>query len=111
MNLRMGSQVFENVEVPLLWGERAVIQDAHGRLSVIALGGSTPALEIVGDQPAPGVRFRPVAGGVMILADGNDLYTYDASKHCLSSVSLGLPDVTLRPDALMVGTNRFSGNR
>lgn len=111
MNLRMGSQVFENVEIPLLWGDRAIIQDAHGRLSVIALAGQLPTLEIVGDQPAPGIRFRPVASGVVILGDGKDLYSYDAGRHSLSSISLGLPDVSLRPDALLVGSNRFSGNR
>jgi|WetSurMetagenome_2_1015567.scaffolds.fasta_scaffold155751_2 hypothetical protein len=111
MNLSMGSQVFENVEVPVLWGDRAIIEDSHGRLSVIALAGQSAQLEIVGNEPAPGVHFRPTTIGIVIIGSDRDLYSFDAANRTLSSISFGLPDIRFEPGALMIGTNRFSGNR
>ena len=63
MNLKMGSQVFRNVQIPLLWGTRVVVQDEEGRLSVIDLAGDTAKIEILGDKPAPGVAFLPTIDG------------------------------------------------
>ncbi len=60
---------FENVEIPLLWGTRAVIQDHEGLISVVDLEGDTARLEIVGDKPAPGVEFVPTLEGFQILSN------------------------------------------
>jgi hypothetical protein len=110
MNIYMGGQLFAHVQIPLLWGSRAVIQDMQGRLSIIDLSGNKAKLEIVGDKPAPGVAFRPIVEGYEILDEKSPLYTYFPSEKLLRSKSLGLPDCQIEPDAIRVGTNMFSGN-
>ncbi|HUU41209.1 MAG TPA: hypothetical protein VMW42_09720 [Desulfatiglandales bacterium] len=110
MNIQMGGQVFANVQIPLLWGSRAVIQDMQGRLSIIDLGGNIAKLEIVGDKPAPGVEFRPLVEGFEILDQGSPLYIYSPSEKSLRSKKLGLPDCQISPEAIRVGTSIFSGN-
>jgi hypothetical protein len=111
MNLRMGSQIFADVNIPLLWGTRAVVQDRSGHLSVINLGSSRARLEILADKPAPKARFTPTFEGFIILSrSGDELYTYSPSEKKLSGSSLELPDCQIRPDAIQVGTNVFTGN-
>lgn len=110
MNLKMGSQVFVNVQIPLLWGTRAVVQDEAGRLSVIDLAGDTAKLEILGDKPAPGVAFLPIIDGYTILSDDKQLYTYNPKKKTLTSINLELPECQIKPWEIRVGSNVFSGN-
>jgi hypothetical protein len=110
MNLQMGSQIFVDVQIPLLWGDRAIIQDAKGRVSILDLSGEKARLEILADEPAPGVEFRPVLNGVDILRDGTELYNYNHREKTLSSVSLGLPEVQISTRGTRIGTNWFSGN-
>jgi len=110
MNLKMGSQTFINVRVPVLWGTRAIIQDQQGRLSVIDLGGDTARLEILGDKPAPGVEFVPGIDGFRIFGNGKELYRYDPAKKTLSSIGLGLPECEIGRWQIRVGSNIFSGN-
>jgi hypothetical protein len=110
MNLIMGSQVFRDVQIPLLWGERAVVQDARGRLSVLDLSGESARLEVLADEPAPGVRFRPSVGGIVILQDGVELYTYNPREKTLSGSNLELPEVQISAAGTRIGTNWFSGN-
>ena len=110
MNLKMGSQVFVNVQIPLLWGTRAVVQDEEGRLSVIDLAGDTAKLEILGDKPAPGVAFVPTIDGHTILSNDKQLYTYNPKEKTLTSISLGLPECQVKPWEIRVGSSVFSGN-
>lgn len=110
MNFRIASQSFVNVQVPLLWGKRAIIQDKKNRLSVIDLGEPKAKLEILGDQPAPGVTFEPSFSGFKILKNGLALYLYDPTEKRLESLSLGLPDCQVTPSAIRIGSNQFSGN-
>jgi hypothetical protein len=110
MNIQMGGQVFANVQIPLLWGSRAVIQDAKGRISIIDLSGPKAKLEIVGDKPAPGIEFRSVLEGYEILDQKSPIYTYSPAERLLIGRNLGLPDCQIGPNAIRVGTNVFSGN-
>jgi hypothetical protein len=110
MNLRMGSQVFVNVQIPLLWGERAIVQDDRDRVSILDLSGEKARLEVLADEPAPGVGFRPRVDGVVILQDGVELYSYNPQEKTLSSLSLGLPEVQLSSAGTRIGSNWFSGN-
>ena len=110
MNLRMGSQVFRNVKIPVLWGQRAILQDDHGRLSVIDLSGEKARPEVLADEPAPGVGFRPRFDGVVILQDSVELYSYNPRDKSVSSISLGLPEVEISAEGIRVGMMRFSGN-
>jgi len=110
MNVRIGNQSFVNVQIPLLWGQRAILQDTKNRLSVIDLSEPTARLELLGDQPAPGVTFEPGFSGFKILKNGVPLYLYDPAEKRLESLSLGLPDCQVTPSAIRIGNNEFSGN-
>jgi len=107
----MGSQVFANVDVPLLWGSRAILEDKKGRVTVIDLSGDVAKIEILGDLPAPGVEFRPLSGDLVeILNVGKPLYSYAPATKTLRSVTLNLPECQLSESGTRVGTNRFSNN-
>jgi hypothetical protein len=112
MDLQMGSHVFRDVAVPLLWGTRAIIQDAKQRLSVIDLGGHKARLEVLGDKPAPGVEFRPLSGGAFeVLEDRKPLYAYDAAHKAVRGISLRLPECRVQQNSISIGTNVFTHNR
>jgi hypothetical protein len=111
MNIEMGNQTFRNVAIPLLWGTRAILQDKKGRLSVLNLAGPVALTEIVGDEPAPGIRFVPKLEGFAILgANKHELYVYIPEKKRLTESSEDLPECEVRSDEILVGSNRFAGN-
>ena len=110
MNLRMGTQSFLNVTIPVLWGTRAILQDSQGKLSIIDLSGDEARLEIISGSPAPGIDFRPIPDGVAILADDKEVYSFDPNRGLLQSESLGLPPCHITPSGTMVGSNSFMGN-
>jgi hypothetical protein len=109
MNIKMGSQTFQDVTVPLLWGTRAVLVDKKGRLSVIDLEGASATAEIVGDKPAPKVDFLPTTAGFDVIRKGVALYNYDVKDRILTSHSLGLPPVHIGQGLISVGGNVFEG--
>jgi hypothetical protein len=51
MDIRLGENTFVDVQIPLLWGSRAISQDRDGRLSVVDLSEGTIKVEIIGDKP------------------------------------------------------------
>jgi hypothetical protein len=107
----MGSHLFLNVEVPLLWGTRAVLQDPDARLTIIDLGGERAKLEVVEDEPAQGIPFAPrVEGFVIMDADNTELYKVNPRVKSITPVTLNLPPVTISRDAIRVGTNTFQSN-
>ena len=110
MNLKMGSQIFSEVKIPLLWGERAIIQDKKNRLSVINLSGKKARIEILADAPAKGIDFEPTFSGFKIIENREALYLYDPSQKRLESLSLGLPVCEVSPSGIRIGTNQFSHN-
>ncbi len=111
MNLNMGSQVFRDVSIPLLWGTRAVVQDSKGRLSVIDLSGTESTLEILGERPAPNVDFRPLSDGAFeIMKNGDPLYLFEPATKTLRGLGLNLPDCVIASNEIRIGTNRFQSN-
>lgn len=112
MNLDMGSHRFRDVEVPLLWGSRAVIQDKAGRLSVIDLSGDKARLEVVGDKAAPGVRYSPHLGGsfAVLSARKEELYSYSPEEKRLTTTRWNLPDCQILHDRILVGASTFGSN-
>lgn len=108
MDLQMGSHTFYDVQVPLLWGTRAIVQDDHGRLSIIDLSGDRASLEILGDEPAPGVDYRPHDFGIAILREGEEEYAYDKEGVSLRDLRDDLPSCTIQQDRIAIGTNVFS---
>jgi hypothetical protein len=110
MNLVMGSNVFRDVTIPVLWGTRAILQDKEGRISIIDLAGKQASLEILGDQPAPGVEFRPTIDGFSVLRNGDALYRYNPSEKVITGIHLNLPECQIGKYETRVGTNVFSNN-
>lgn len=111
MDITIGGHRFYQVEIPLLWGVRAVLQDREQRISVIDLGGKDARLEILGDKPAPGVEYLPSISGFAIIVDGEPIYNYNLEEKLLSSIALeGLPDCQILLNGVIAGTNRFMGN-
>jgi hypothetical protein len=111
MNLQMGSHHFINVQIPLLWGTRAVLQDPQGRLSVIDLAGPRATLEVLEDEPAQGVSFAPRVDGFVIMdSEGTELYKVNPTAKSIEPISLNLLPVTIARDLIRVGTNTFQGN-
>jgi hypothetical protein len=110
MNLTMGSHRFVDVTIPVLWGERAILADEQGAISVVDLGSGAAQLEVLGDQPAPGIEFRPEADGFTIRSSSIDLYTYTRPTRTLSPISLDLPEIQVSGAEIRVGSNRFVGN-
>jgi hypothetical protein len=109
LRIAMGSHLFD-VTIPILWGSRAVLEGADKRLWVIELAGKVAKLEIVGDAPAPGVRYAPQVDGFAVLGqDGIEIYAYSPKRRRLTSSHLGLPDCEVTAGAIKVGTNVFSG--
>jgi hypothetical protein len=79
-------------------------------VSVIDLVEQRARLEIVGDEPAPGVEFEPSIDGITIMRDGTELYEYVADEKLLRPITLRLPECQLLPAAVRIGSNTLSGN-
>ncbi len=65
----------QDVTIPLLWGKKAVIQHPDNTISIIDLSGSSAKVEVLKDEPAPGVNYQPADGGYAI-DSGNAVFTY-----------------------------------
>lgn len=110
MKCRIGSQVFVDVQIPVLWGKRAILQDASARLSVIDLSGDKARPEIMGDEPADGVEFVPTVDGFAICCSGKEMYRYSPNDKRLVGKAVGLPDCQITEEWIAVGNNRYSGS-
>jgi len=111
MNTRLGNNTLLNVDIPLLWGTRAVLQDDQGRLWIIDLSGSAPKPEIIGDKPAEGIEYVPTLdGGITILSARKELYSYNPHVRRISSIALNLPDCEIDEDSIRVAGMTISGN-
>lgn len=106
----MGSHVFIDVEVPVLWGTRAILQDLQGRLSVIDLAGDSAIPEVIGGEPAPSIEFAPTSSGFKVIRRGQILYVFSKADNSLTSIALGLPPLQIQEDQIRVGSNLFQGN-
>ena len=110
MNLNMGNQRFENVQIPLLWGKRAILEDEQNRISVISLDGTEATLEILGGKPAPGIKYELIEHGFKIFENDVELYSFDPEKNIITGLTLKLPECEIHSSGIRVGTNSFSGN-
>lgn len=110
MNLRMGSQNFNNVEIPLLWGKRAILEDKKGKISIISLEGNEAVLEVLGNEPAPNMQYELIKDGFKIIIDGQELYGFDPDRRLITGLSLKLPECEIKSTGIRVGNNMFSGN-
>ncbi len=111
MNLNMGFQVFKNVQIPLLWGKRAVLEDKKDRISIISLERTEAIIEVLGDKPAPNIQYELIEDGFKIIIDGQELYSFDPDRRIITGLSLNLPECEIQRSGIRVGSNVFSENR
>lgn len=105
MRARLGNHVFLNVGVPLLWGERAVIEHPDGELSIIDLGGEKATPEIVSDKPWVGVDYIEKEDGYLIYKEDVASYFYSPIRRIIRDVSGALPECEFGKDKIRIGTN------
>lgn len=111
MDIAISGHQFRDVGIPLLWGNRAVLADKKGRLSVINLSDHEARLELLADKPAPGVRYEPVAGGFKIWGPDNEpAFIFKNGDRTLTSINERLPEVQLSEREIRAGSISFSSN-
>lgn len=109
MNIKMSSQIFKDVEIPLLWGKRAVMEDKEGKMYIIALDGEKAVVEVIANEPAPNIEYELIENGFKIILNGNDIYSFDPNKKIITSISLNLPECELNKSHTRIGSNIISG--
>jgi hypothetical protein len=109
MNLRIGGNAFQNVSIPLLWGDRAIVQSGDRKLSIIDLSESTATLEVLFNKPNIETAHRPFEGGFEIL-HGTPHYSYLPSEGRLKSSDGSLPEIIILDDGLKIGGSTFRNN-
>ncbi|MBW7875348.1 MAG: hypothetical protein H3C47_05110 [Candidatus Cloacimonetes bacterium] len=111
MNLKIGSNDFKNVHIPLLWGSRAIVLDKQSRVSIINLESEPAVLEVLGGNPAPGISYRLENDGFQILDDhGKCLYYFYAKPCTIVGEHIKLPTCQIDLDMIKVGRSLFSNN-
>jgi len=110
MNINLGGQVFVGIQIPLLWGTRAILQDKETRLSVIDLSEIEAKIEILGDKPASGIEYSFNIEGFTIIKNGYEIYKYNPTDKLITSIALNLPECKISPKEIRIGSSIFSGN-
>jgi hypothetical protein len=110
VNLKIDNHTLENIRIPVLWGDRAIIQESNNRLSVIDTDGLNPTLEVLRNQPAPGIGFIPTMFGFQVLRSP-DVYEFKVRDRTFSTQTLGLPDVEIDEFYIRVGAEIYSNLR
>lgn len=111
MNLNMGSQKFEDVKIPLLWGKRAILEDKTGRISIILLDGTKAVLEVLGNEPAPNIQYELIEGGFKVILNGQELYSFNKERRVIKGLSQKLPECEIQGGSIRIGSNILSGNK
>lgn len=110
MDIQMGSHAFRDVEVPVLWGTRAILQNAPGAITIMDLSGDEARLEILAGKPGPDTEFRPSSDGYIIVRDGEDLYSFNPERNEITGITVRLPTCRITDTEIRVGGSVFSGN-
>ena len=110
MNLQMGNQSFMNVEIPILWGKRAILEDKKGRVSIISLEGDEAVLEILGNKPAPNIQYEIIKDGFKIIINDEEVYCFYPESLIVTGLKLKLPECEINKSGIRIGSNWFSGN-
>jgi hypothetical protein len=102
MNLNMGNQRFENVEIPLLWGKRAILEDKKGRISIISLEGTISVIEVLASKPAPDIQYELIKDGFKIIVEGQELYSFNPKKRIVTGLLLKLPECEIQKTGIRI---------
>ena len=105
MRIRFGSQTFENVRIPVLWGKRAIIGPPSGQLSVIDLSEATARPEVVADKPWINVEYSDEEDGYRIFKGNSPAFFYSPNRKILRNLSDALPECEISQGRIRIGTN------
>lgn len=107
---RLGSNDFQNVMVPILWGSRAIFEgDEPGTFRIIDLAATPARIEINNSTPETGVGFLPRLDGYGIKADGEVVYTFNPVKAILRDPSGALPELEISNESIRVDSGTIQG--
>jgi hypothetical protein len=111
MKMTIGGNAFEDVGVPVLWGNYAVLQGPDGHLSIVDLSGPEAQLILLEDEPARDTSYRPVDGGYELLDDQDKpLISFrHTDTRLLEDVAGRLPACEISARGVRIGKSFFSG--
>lgn len=110
MKIQFGSQIFAGVQIPLLWGTRAVIGHPNGNISVIDLNGEVAKPEIVNNLPWQGIEYAEMEDGFVIYSESKATYFYSPPRKIIRDLSGKLPECEIGADRVRIGTNTISNS-
>lgn len=105
MKIRLGSQIFDKVRIPVLWGKRAIIGHPTGALSIVDLSDSRARPEIVMDKPWSGIEFSDKEDGFIIYKNGTRAYFYSPVRKLVRDMCGDLPECEISEHRIRIGTN------
>lgn len=109
--VELGSNTFENVLIPVLWGKRAILVDDMNQISVIDLSAPEPRWEIHADEVASGIEFLPTSDGFSIIdQNGGEVYRFSPSMKRLTGESLSLPELEFSTNQTRIGNGILRRN-
>lgn len=110
MNVSFGSQVFTQVQVPLLWGSRAIIGHPSGEYSVIDLSTDVARPEIIKNIPAPYIEYSEREDGFVIFKGSSEAFFFSPARALFRDASNSLPECEIRKDSIRIGTNTIASS-
>lgn len=110
MKIRFGTQVFHDVQIPVLWGDRAIIGHASGELSIVNLGESVAVPEVVADKPWTNVEFSSKEDGYVIFKDGTPQFFYSPPRKLVRDLVGDLPECEISEQHIRIGTNTIQNS-
>ncbi len=110
MDFQFGSLAFRSVQVPILWGTRAILAHPIGVLSMINISGETAKLEVIGDNPSSDVEYSEKEDGFVIYDNGQQVYFYSPARKLIRDMRGELPECELTSDHVRIGTKKISNS-
>lgn len=110
MDFQFGSQTFRNVQIPILWGTRAILAHQTGALSIINIAGETAKLEVIGDSPSNDVEYSEKEDGFVIYDNDQQAYFYSPARKLIRDLKGELPECELKGDHVRIGTNKIGNS-
>jgi hypothetical protein len=105
-----GSQVFDNVQIPVLWGKRAILGHPSGELSIVDLSELAARPEIVADKPWMNIEFSEKEDGFVIFKDHTPAFLYSPPRKLVRDLSGNLPECEISKDRIRVGSNTIQNS-
>ena len=110
MNVSFGSQVFNQVQVPLLWGSRAIVSHPTGEYSVIDLSGDSARPEIIKNVPASQIEYAEREDGLVIFKESSEAFFFSPARALFRDISTSLPECEIRKDSIRIGSNTIGAS-